>query len=155
MALVGRFFHVGIVVPQLEPAQAHLTEVLGLSWGRVVEIPQYPVRDGDGNDSVVPMRLCYSREQPHIELIEETPGTTWVCNEHSNLHHVGVWSDALTADATALGELGCPLRLAGANDDSAPVDWSMHRDPLGFLVELIDDSNRVGMYDFHFGGDTA
>ena len=45
MALVGAFFHVGIVVPELEPAMAHLTDVLGLSWGRVVEFPAYAVRD--------------------------------------------------------------------------------------------------------------
>jgi hypothetical protein len=155
MALVGRFFHVGIVVPQLEPAQAHLTEVLGLTWGRVVEIPQYPVRDGDGNDSVDPMRLCYSREQPHIELMEEMPGTIWVRNEHSNLHHIGVWSDDLPADSAVFDELQCPLRLAGRRDDLAPTDWAYHRDPLGFLVELIDHSSKVGMYEFHFGGDTA
>ena len=37
MALLGQLYHVGIVVPYIEVAKAHLTDLLGISWGPVVE----------------------------------------------------------------------------------------------------------------------
>ena len=104
MAIQGQLYHVGIVVPDVEAAQAHLTDLLGLTWGPVLETEALDVRafddgGGEGRDLVVPNKLSYSTEPPYIELVQEIPGTVWECNEHSNLHHVGVWTDSLPADS--------------------------------------------------------
>ena len=37
MAIVESYFHVGIVVPDLEAARTHLTETLGIRWGAISE----------------------------------------------------------------------------------------------------------------------
>jgi hypothetical protein len=145
MTVLGPYLHVGIVVPDLETAKAHLSALLGLGWGPEIEVAGAPVRDGDGNDGLVRMHVCHSTEPPHIELIEEQPGTIWVRNEHSNLHHLGVWSDALSANAADLSRLNCPLQLAGRDGGDAPVQWSYHRDELGIYVELLDVAMRPMM----------
>jgi catechol 2,3-dioxygenase-like lactoylglutathione lyase family enzyme len=141
MAITGSFFHVGVVVPDLEEARRHLTGLLGVEWGPLVEL-DIAKRDAAGNDLTLPLRVCYSTEAPRLELIEEIPGSVWQCNEHSNLHHVGFWSDALTDDIAALEAARCPLQLSGRDGDTAPVQSAYHRDPLGFTVELVDAANR-------------
>jgi catechol 2,3-dioxygenase-like lactoylglutathione lyase family enzyme len=135
-------YHVGIVVSDLEAAKIHLTELLGITWGNNMDIEVNAARDRDGNDVEVPFFLCYSREAPHIELIQEVPGTVWECNEHSNLHHIGFWSDSLVDDVTSFVAARCPLQLSGRDGDNAPVQSAYHRDPLGFTVELVDLSNQ-------------
>ena len=150
MALVGRLYHVGIVVPDIEVAKEHLGELLGITWGPVLHIDEYDVRDGDGHDLLVPNTLCYSTEAPHVELVEEVPGTVWECNEHSNLHHIGVWTDALPADSAAYGELRCPLQLCGHEGDVAPTQFAYHRDPLGVRIELVDVAMKPMMEEFMF-----
>jgi hypothetical protein len=155
MALVGRLYHVGIVVPDVEAAKAHLGELLGITWGPVVHIDEYSVQDGDGNRIVVPNTLCYSTEPPHVELVQEVPGTVWECNEHSNLHHIGVWSDALPADSTTYSELRCPMQLCGHDADTAPAQFAYHRDRLGVRIELVDIAMKPVMEEFMFKAPVA
>ena len=41
MTVVGRLYHVGIVVPDIEMAKEHLGELLGITWGPVLHIDDY------------------------------------------------------------------------------------------------------------------
>ena len=150
MAIQGQLYHVGIVVPDVEAAKAHFTDLLGITWGPVVETEAFPVREGDGTERIVPNTLCYSTEPPYLELVQELPGTVWECNEHSNLHHIGVWVDALPADSATYTELRCPLQLCGRDDDGALVQFAYHRDPLGVRIELVDIAMKPMMEEFMF-----
>ena len=150
MAIQGQLYHVGIVVPDVEVAKAHFTDLLGITWGPVVETEAFPVREGDGTERIVPNTLCYSTEPPYLELVQEVPGTVWECNEHSNLHHIGVWVDALPADSATYPELRCPLQLCGRDDDGALVQFAYHRDPLGVRIELVDIAMKPMMEEFMF-----
>lgn len=143
------YFHVGIVVPDLESAQAHLTELLGVGWGPVIET-ELPVRLGDGTELTVPNKICYSTEHPHLELIQEAPGTPWVCNEHSNLHHIGVFADALTAERDRLVAAACPLEIMDGHGDGPPQAFTYHRDPLGVRVEIVSAALRPAMEELMF-----
>lgn len=139
-------YHVGIVVADLPGARARLSELLGVEWGPVMHLDEVDYRDGNGTDLVLPTTLCYSTGTPSIELIQETPGTVWVCNEHSNLHHLGCWTDHFDHDTAALSGAGCPLQLCGRTGASAPVSFAYHRlDDLGIRVELVDTSMRDAM----------
>ena len=129
------------MVPSVEATRGHLREVLDIAWGPIVEI-DIAKRDADGHNLTLPLRVCYSTVAPRIELIEELPGSVWECNEHSNLHHIGFWSDSLAADVAALVAARCPLQLSGRDGDTAPVQSAYHRDPLGFTVELVDIANQ-------------
>ena len=149
MSFAG-LYHVGIVVPDIEAARQHFTDVLGVAWGPIVLTEAVEVRDGDGNDRVLPSRICYSSSAPHLELIEEQAGTPWVCNEHSNLHHIGFFSDAVAADSAGISAAACPLELAGRQGAESPTGFVYHRDPLGVRIELVDAAQRSLMEEHFF-----
>jgi catechol 2,3-dioxygenase-like lactoylglutathione lyase family enzyme len=139
-------FHVGIVVADLRAARARLTDQLGVRWGPVMHLDAVEYRDADGRDVELPTTMCYSTGDPCLELIEEVPGTVWVRNEHSNLHHLGAWSADLAGDSASLGAAGCPLQLCGRTGADAPTAFAYHRDDeLGIRVELVDAGMRDAM----------
>jgi catechol 2,3-dioxygenase-like lactoylglutathione lyase family enzyme len=146
---LSEMYHVGIVVPDLDVARARFTQLLGTEWGPIAE-NDIEIRDGDGNDLVVPNRICYSTEPPYLELIQEVAGTPWVCNEYSNLHHIGFFSTALVADSDALGAAACPLELLDGHGDALPSTFTYHRDPLGVRVEFVNAELRATMEQFMF-----
>jgi hypothetical protein len=146
---LSEMFHVGVVVPDLELGRARLTELLGVEWGPIVA-NDIEVRDGDGNDLVVPNRICYSTQPPYFELIQEVPGTPWVCSEHSNIHHVGFFSETLAVDADALSAAACPLELIDGHGGAPPAAFTYHRDPLGVRIELVNADLRGPMEQFLF-----
>jgi catechol 2,3-dioxygenase-like lactoylglutathione lyase family enzyme len=146
---LSEMYHVGIVVRDLDAARAHFTELLGVEWGPVAE-NEIEIRDGDGNDLVVPNRICYSTQPPYLELITEVPGTPWVWNEHSNLHHIGFFSDALVADSDRLSAAACPLELLDGHGDAPPATFTYHRDPLGVRIEFVNAEMRPVMEHFMF-----
>ena len=128
----------GIVVRDLVEAQAELTGQLGITWGPVLQLEATDLRDGTGRDLVLPTAICYSVDAPHLELIEEVAGTVWTCNQYSNLHHIGFWSDDLPGASAELSESGCPLQLCGRTGDVAPSMWAYHGTGLGIRIEIID-----------------
>ncbi len=139
-------YHVGIVVADLAAAQDRLTELLGVTWGPVLRLDEVAYRDGAGHDLLLPTAMCYSVGHPSIELIEETPGTIWVSNEHSNLHHLGFWTGALRDGSADLVGSGCPLELCGRAGEVAPVSFAYHRDDaLGVRFELVDATMKDAM----------
>lgn len=146
MAHLPAHYHVGIVVADIETARRRLTDLLGIVWGPVMHLDEVGYRDRDGLDVVAPTTICYSTGTPCLELIEEVPGTIWVRNEHSNLHHIGFWSDDLAGDSAAVTAGGCPLQLCGRDGEHAPVSFAYHRDEdLGVRVELVDATIRDAM----------
>jgi catechol 2,3-dioxygenase-like lactoylglutathione lyase family enzyme len=148
------YYHVGIVVPDLAAAREELSAQLGVRCGPVLRLGGSEYRDGRGTDLELPTAICYSVDQPHLELIEEQPGSVWVCNEHSNLHHIGFWSDHLTADSAGLADAGCPLQLCGRAGDEAPVSFAYHRGDNGVRIEVVDAAMREAM-DFLFQPDES
>ena len=43
MALVGKLYHLGIIVPDIEVAKEHLSELLGITWGPVLHVDAFDV----------------------------------------------------------------------------------------------------------------
>jgi catechol 2,3-dioxygenase-like lactoylglutathione lyase family enzyme len=139
-------YHVGIIVPDVRAARARFTELLGVVWGPIMHMDEVEYRDADGVDLLLPTTICYSTGEPALELIQERPGTVWVRNEHSNLHHIGFWVDDFDATTSALGTAGCPLQLAGRAGEVAPVSFTYQGlDDFGVRVELVDATWRDTM----------
>jgi hypothetical protein len=137
-------YHVGIVVPGLEDGQAHFAGLFGVRWAPVIEAP-VAMRTADGTVVTVDLRLAYSADAPHLELIEAVPGSIWVLNPHSNIHHIGFWTDDLEGDSARLHGGGCPLEVMGDGGGGEPLLWSYHRDRFGVRIELVDAAMRAGM----------
>jgi hypothetical protein len=153
MQKLGSHYHVGVIVADIHAARARLRELLGVQWGPVMHLDQVSYRDGSGADLTLPTTMCYSTGDPCMELIQEVPGTIWVRNEHSNLHHVGFWTDDFRVSSGELTAVGCPLQLCGRDEHAAPVSFAYHRDDeLGVRFELVDASMREAM-DFLFRPD--
>jgi hypothetical protein len=150
MSALAPHYHVGIVVPEIVAARAQFSEQLGMTWGPVLGLAQVEYRDHAGRDLLLPTKFCYSVEEPRIELVEEVAGSVWVCNEHSNLHHIGFWSDNLPADSTRLAGIGCPLQLCGRAGDDAPVSFAYHRNEFGVRIEIVATAMREAMESFLF-----
>ena len=139
-------FHVGIVVADLRAARARISAQLGVQWGPVMHLDAADYRAADGTDLRLPTTICYSTGTPSLELIEEVPGTVWVRNDHSNLHHIGFWTDDLGTASDSLGTAGCPLQLCGRTGDHAPTAFTYQRDAeLGIRIELVDAGMRDAM----------
>jgi hypothetical protein len=138
MALSRSYYHVGIVVPELEPAREHLTELLGIRWGPIMERGSVETFYGKNGEKLNPLRLSYSIDEPYIELIQHTPDSIWELNEHSNLHHIGFWSDAIPDDSRSMAATGCPLDICFRDEHDQPAFFAHHRSKLGFWVEMVD-----------------
>ena len=138
---LSEMYHVGIVVPDVNAARERLTALLGVTWGPVMEIAALELRDADGRDLVLPNRMCYSTAPPYLELVEEVPGSPWVCNEHSNLHHLAFTSDAVGDDSDAWATAGCP-RVLGSRRDGAIWTAYHDEDSLRVRIELVSQQSK-------------
>jgi hypothetical protein len=132
-------YHVGIVVPDLVVGRAHFEDLLGVVWGPIMEYDA-EFRNESDDAEMFHLKLCYSTVAPYLELIEELPGTVWECNEYSNLHHIGFWSDAVQTDADRWTETGCPFMLGPWEDGEIRATY--HQDRLGVRLELVSTTRR-------------
>jgi Glyoxalase/Bleomycin resistance protein/Dioxygenase superfamily len=94
-----RYYHVGIVVEDLDAAMEELTRLVGVDWGEPHE-SHY----GDWN-----IRVVYSREQPFLELIEGEPGGPWDTADGPRLDHIGYFTDDVLADVAELQAKGATM----------------------------------------------
>lgn len=70
------FYHTGIIVPDLEVAMARLSALAG--YRRITPVSYtLPFRTVSGTREVT-ATFVYSLQVPHVELIQEVPGTAWV-----------------------------------------------------------------------------
>jgi hypothetical protein len=134
------YFHLGIVVADLEVARDRFANLLGVAWGPVVERDSREFRDGAGGPGHGQFRFCYSTTEPYLELIEELPGSVWECNGESNLHHVGFWSDSVDADSERWSASKCPLTLSRSVDDAKQIAY---HEVLGVRFELVNTAMRA------------
>ena len=140
---VEDLYHTGIVVPDLEAATERFSAMAGYSWTRSIAGP-LAIRTAEGQQTV-DFRFAYSLQQPHVELIQEVPGTPWVAGSTNAVHHLGYFTDDLAITASALQAHGFTLELCPAGDDEAPSIFAYYLSPDGVRVEIVD---RTIMGDF-------
>jgi catechol 2,3-dioxygenase-like lactoylglutathione lyase family enzyme len=143
--------HTALVVPDIDEAMAVYSAALGLTWAKPQSTTMH-IRTADG-DMATPLSFTYSIEgPPHLELISGEPGTVWA--PQPGLHHFGVWSDALAADAGELEERGMPVEVTGlGRSGKGPVGFTYHRSVHGLRIELVDNALRPAFARWLAGGD--
>lgn len=148
---IGSAFHIGAVVVDLDRGMAELSTGLGFEWHTVQERTMH-VRTIDGI-APVSLRFTYSKQTPHIELLQGDPGSIWG-PEHAGIHHIGVWSDDLDRDAEALAAagFGMEVTLASRSTDG-PSGFTYQRSELGVRIELVPTSSRAAFDNWFGGGD--
>ena len=140
LGTTARVFHTGFVVRDLDGAMGVLGEALGVDWARPLATPPLRLRTREGDVHVPGMRLTYSAQPAHVELIEEVPGSLWSADAGLRGHHIGLWSTDLAGDSARLAALGLPLHTHGLNDDDSIATFAYHETPFGMYLELVDSA---------------
>jgi catechol 2,3-dioxygenase-like lactoylglutathione lyase family enzyme len=123
-------YHVGIVVPDIDSAAERLTNVSGYTWTKPVEFA-LSVTTSAGDFELV-NRFVYSLQAPHLELVQEVPGTVWA----APAHHLGYWVDDIGSAAAQLEQAGY---LQEARPSGEPLStFAYYTDPAGIRIELVD-----------------
>ena len=131
---IGTFFHVGVIVEDLDAAMEEMSRSLGLEFNEPHESTY-----GDSH-----IRVCYSLQgPPYLELIQGEPGSMWSTTGGPHADHVGYFVDDLDASMRRLEAEGLPVDIDGT---SYRKRFSYHRSThAGLRVELIDASRREGL----------
>ena len=137
-------YHTGIVVPDLDAAAQRFFTMAGYSFTKPIAGP-VTIRTETGQQTVN-FRFVYSLQAPHIELIEEVPGTPWIAARHNAVHHLGYFTDDFAATASALQAEGFTLELCPASDTDEPTIFAYYLSPDGIRVEIVD-RNIFGDFD--------
>ncbi|MFE6821013.1 VOC family protein [Streptomyces sp. NPDC057690] len=128
-------YHTGIVVPDVDAWKDRMGAVAGHRWTATLSA-ELPVRLAEG-DRVLNLRYAYSLDAPHIELVQEIPGTPWTASEHLATHHLGYFCDDLATTSHRLAESGFALE-ACAVVDGTPSVFAYHLAPCGLRIEIVD-----------------
>ncbi len=129
-------YHTGIVVSDLEAAKARMTDIAGYHW-TVTLTGEVLVRTADG-DRTLGMRYAYSLEAPHIELVQEIPGTLWESTPRLATHHLGYFCDDLATTSKRLEEAGFEREVCAVVDGVAPSIFAFHVSPDGARIEIVE-----------------
>ncbi|MEX5710314.1 VOC family protein [Parafrankia sp. FMc6] len=129
--------HVGLVVPELEPAMAALSTQLGLEWMGIFE-PTLVMRDDEHGTRDVQLRIAVTAQYPRLELIQTIPDSPWALVESGMLlHHLAYYTGDLAADSGRLAG-PCPIEIHGVGaDGKTPKRFTYHLHN-GLRFELLD-----------------
>ncbi|GAA5195410.1 hypothetical protein GCM10023322_62030 [Rugosimonospora acidiphila] len=129
---MGKIWHVGLAVPDLERGKAEIGELFGLTW-RPVVVRSMTIKDAEGRARGVDVRVTFSLGSPFaVELWQEIPGTPLATPEAGWFHHLGYWADDYAAERQRLSDLGHPPFL------SSDPTLLISRGPGNLLVEPCD-----------------
>ena len=122
------FFHVGILVRDVEAARADFTAQLGMEFE-----PVHSQKITTGET----IRFCYSLQgAPYIELVEMTGTGSWSPEQPEGFHHIGVSDPSVPARCAAFGNR---VEVIAPGDDDVPRVVLTHPQALhGIRVEYFD-----------------
>jgi catechol 2,3-dioxygenase-like lactoylglutathione lyase family enzyme len=134
------FFHVGILVRDVEAARADFSAKLGLEFE-----PVHSQQLATGEMT----RFCYSMQgPPYLELVEMTGTGSWSDQQPEGFHHIGISDPSVSVRCAAIGgevetvapgENGAPL--VALTDPKAlhgvRVEWFDEKIAAQFLGYLI------------------
>ncbi len=104
------YFHIGILVKDVEAARADFTAKLGVEFE-----PVHSQRIATGETS----RFCYSLAgPPYLELVEMTGTGSWSADQPEGFHHLGLADPGVAARCSLFGD-GVDLIAPGA--DGSPL----------------------------------
>ena len=122
------FFHVGILVRDVEAARADFAARLGMEFE-----PVHSQKIATGETT----RFCYSLQgPPYIELVEMTGTGSWSPEQPEGFHHIGVSDPGVPARCAAFGNR---VEVIAPGDDDVPRVVLTHPQALhGIRVEYFD-----------------
>lgn len=132
------FYHTGVIVPDLDAAMARLSALAGYRWITPMTYT-LPFRTPSGVRELT-STIVYSLQSPHLELVQEVPGSPWTAAPGNAVHHLGYFSDNLAASARALEVNGFTLEMTAEVPGSELGLFAYYTDSSGARIEIVDRS---------------
>src|SRR6201997_3144983 len=132
----GDFYPTGIVVSDLDAAMARLSALTGYRWINPLSYA-LPFRTSTGTRELT-STIVYSVQAPHIELLQEVPGSPWTAAPGNSVHHLGYFTDNLTDTAKALEDNGFTFEMTAAVSGSDLALFAYYTDAVGTRIEIVD-----------------
>ena len=133
-------YHTGIVVPDLNAAMARLTALTGYRWITPLSYT-LPFRTAAGSRELT-STIVYSVQGPHLELVQEVPGSPWTAAPGNSVHHLGYFTDNLAETGRMLERNGFTFEMtADVAQPSAESDLALfayYVDAFGTRIEIVD-----------------
>lgn len=129
-------YHTGIVVPDLDTAKARLSAVVGYRWTRPLTYT-LPFRTATGISELT-STIVYSAQSPHVELVQEVPGSPWTAAPGHSAHHLGYFTDDLAETGRMLERNGFRFEMTAAVSDSELAMFAYYVDEFGTRIEIVD-----------------
>jgi catechol 2,3-dioxygenase-like lactoylglutathione lyase family enzyme len=136
------YFHVGILVEDLEAAVDRFSKVLGLTFNDPLMATFDCLEDPDPHEGFV--RCTYSRQgPPFIELLEANGDGLFSLAGGEGVHHVGYWDADVDARCALLSGQGVEREARVANPDGTTFSAFTRREDLfGLRLEVLHDASR-------------
>jgi Glyoxalase/Bleomycin resistance protein/Dioxygenase superfamily len=134
------YYHTGIVVPDLDAAMARLSAVAGYRWINPLTYT-LPFRTANGTRELT-STFVYSRQSPHVELIQQVPDSPWIAAPGNSVHHLGYFTDNLADTARMLEDNGFAFEATADIAQSSPKPdlalFAYYIDAFGTRIEIVD-----------------
>ena len=130
------FYHTGIIVPDLDTAMARLSALAGYRWITPLSYT-LPFRTTAGVRELT-STIVYSVQSPHLELVQEVPGTPWTAAPGNSVHHVGYFTDDLADTARTLEANGFTFEATADVSPPGLALFAYYVDAFGTRIEIVD-----------------
>ena len=130
------FYHTGIIVPDLDGAMGRLSAVAGYQWITPLTYT-LPFRTANGTRELT-STFVYSIQGPHVELLQEIPGTPWTAAPGNSVHHLGYFTDNLANTARMLEDNGFTFEMTADVPGSELALFAYYIDAFGTRIEIVD-----------------
>ena len=152
---VSPYFHIGILVPDLDAAIERFSDVLGVTFADRVYQDSETFDDG-GVMRNLRLHLTYSIDgPPYYELLEaQGDDGLYSINHGAGLHHVGIWEADCVAKREELYGKGMTHEATIYRPDRSIIVTFFDPGPLGGVrVELADLDLKEGHEAWLSGGE--
>ena len=129
-------YHTGIIVPDLDAAMARLSALAGYRWITPLSYT-LPFRTATGTRELT-STIVYSVQRPHVELLQEVPGSPWTAAPGNSVHHLGYFTDDLADTAELLESNGFTFEMTADVPGQDLALFAYYVDPFGTRVEIVD-----------------
>ena len=147
------YFHIGILVPEMNSAIEKFSDILHLDFSPPTPIHFNLVEGPDGPypyDSL----FTYSRQgPPYIELVEARSFGIHANTSGFGVHHVGFWETSIETQLETIEEKGLRAESRVVDPEGKTFVWYSNPDDLsGVRLEYIDEARREGLLAFFESG---
>jgi catechol 2,3-dioxygenase-like lactoylglutathione lyase family enzyme len=149
------YFHIGILVPDLEAAVAKFSDAFGLTFTDVATAEYELALPLEGRLLKRRSRVRYSMEgPPHYELMQADSSDFFGPPEMNRVHHVGLWAPDIASAQLDLHGKGLRTQAQVRRPDGQPgVFFTDPADAFGIRFEVLNDTRRPGFDRFVATGD--